>query len=412
MPGKHAEGRTGDAAAAAEQPKQPAAAEMVAKKKQDKAGEVVEEVKKEEQKRKPSDEESATEDEDPELIRKNVAKIAKNDSHRESSSSSSDSDSGSETDSGSDTEPSSDVGEEDGGDDEDDDDEDDEDATGRGRGGERRGVVRTRNEVPRESLPEPEPWPERVGEDEPLKLVGTLSHDLPDAVVVEGKAEQAPAAPENVLVVKEGGILCNSERYVLGRVDEIFGTTEKPCYMLRYGKSQPLSMAHFRIDQEIYAAVNHCEFVDLRTLLCHRGSDASNRYDEEPDAEELDYSDDEEEALARGLLNDQFVVADACTPSPPQTHKHTHKQEEEQAPAHDGRGAARPRPDTPRKARCRTPSTSTSSTDNDKARTAWEHVCCCACGHNEARHAAKAAAPEAKAAAEAATATPGVWGAA
>lgn len=210
-----------------------------------------------------------------------------------------------------------DENEDDDSDDDDDDDEEEEDSSKT-----RQTVVKTKNEIARNELPEPEPWPDTVDASEAVVPVGTLCHCIDDIVTVQA-FPPAPTAGENTPApdtaasdaagaetrpVDEGSLLCFEDRVVLGRVDEVFGQVSQPCYAVRFGKARRPDPARCKPGTKVFVAAQHTTFVPVEQLMLQRGSDASNIYDEEPAPEELDYSDDEEEARAHTLLKQQFVT--------------------------------------------------------------------------------------------------------
>ena len=206
-----------------------------------------------------------------------------------------------------------DKDEDDGDDDDDDDDEEEEDSSKT-----KQTVVKTKNEIARNELPEPEPWPDTVDASEAVVPVGTLCHCIDDIVTVQafapagsgdGATATAGAATDaETRPVDEGSLLCFEDRVVLGRVDEVFGQVSQPCYAVRFGRTRRPDPARCKPGTKVFVATQHTTFVPVEQLMLQRGSDASNIYDEEPAPEELDYSDDEEEARAHTLLKQQFVI--------------------------------------------------------------------------------------------------------
>ena len=170
-------------------------------------------------------------------------------------------------------------------------------------------VVKTKNEVARSELPEPEPWPDKIDPSEAVEHVGTLCHCIDDIVTVQALPSPGDRdADSDSRAIDEGSILCFEDRTVLGRVDEVFGQVSQPFYAVRFGKTRRPDMERCKPGTKVFMAVEHTTFVRMDQVMLDRGSDASNIYDEEPAPEELDYSDDEEEARAKSLLKQQFVT--------------------------------------------------------------------------------------------------------
>ena len=97
-----------------------------------------------------------------------------------------------------------------------------------------------------------------------------------------------------------------NKRIPLGVIDEIFGPVNQPMYVVRAptGATPSLDSVLENIDEmkmqlDVYVVKQYAQEIDPRKLDT-KGSDASNRYDEEVGEDEQDYSDDEKEALAKG----------------------------------------------------------------------------------------------------------------
>eukprot|EP00943_MAST-04B_sp_MAST-4B-sp1_P003989 g3989.t1 len=117
---------------------------------------------------------------------------------------------------------------------------------------------------------------------------------------------------EDTEPLDNGSILCvlqnkgNEEaRVPIGVIDEVFGPVSKPMYVVRSPKEQPAELTELldKIDEiksalNVYVVQQFAQKIDP-TKLDTKGSDASNRYDEEVDEDEQDFSDDEKEANAR-----------------------------------------------------------------------------------------------------------------
>eukprot|EP01087_Luapelamoeba_hula_P018537 TRINITY_DN5982_c1_g3_i1.p1 TRINITY_DN5982_c1_g3~~TRINITY_DN5982_c1_g3_i1.p1 ORF type:complete len:570 (-),score=193.84 TRINITY_DN5982_c1_g3_i1:40-1749(-) len=91
-------------------------------------------------------------------------------------------------------------------------------------------------------------------------------------------------------------VICTSEKQALGIVSETFGPCANPFYTLIPANGVDLNTIEKGI--EVFCALNHSTFV-VAANLKSKGSDASNKNDEEPDAYELEFSDDDEEAAHR-----------------------------------------------------------------------------------------------------------------
>jgi hypothetical protein len=87
----------------------------------------------------------------------------------------------------------------------------------------------------------------------------------------------------------------------VGRIEEIFGPVARPNYSLRFADQATLDALGLRPGMRLYAAVEQANFLSTTAIMQSslRGSDASDFHDEEPPAEELEFSDDEAEAEAK-----------------------------------------------------------------------------------------------------------------
>lgn len=96
--------------------------------------------------------------------------------------------------------------------------------------------------------------------------------------------------------------LCFDDRTPLGRVHEVFGPVKKPYYAVLNAHVERLRAqgreALLTRGTPVYYVPQASCFVQP-TIIYTRGSDASGEHDEEPPEDELEFSDDEQEALHR-----------------------------------------------------------------------------------------------------------------
>jgi H/ACA ribonucleoprotein complex non-core subunit NAF1 len=62
-----------------------------------------------------------------------------------------------------------------------------------------------------------------------------------------------------------------------------------------------------QVSRQVFHLPNHSNFVFLSQLKKWKGSDASNVHDEEPADDELEFSDDEEEAAFKSQRKRKYV---------------------------------------------------------------------------------------------------------
>ncbi|KAL7340056.1 Gar1/Naf1 RNA binding region-domain-containing protein [Rhodotorula toruloides] len=123
---------------------------------------------------------------------------------------------------------------------------------------------------------------------------------------------------ENVVVVKadtggdwrvldEGTVVCWEDKTVIGTIFETFGSVQQPFYSIRFPSSAPPDRTVFTISRPVFYSPNLASFVFTRDLRHIKGSDASNIWDEEVAAHEVEFSDDEEEAEYRKRIKAEHV---------------------------------------------------------------------------------------------------------
>lgn len=100
------------------------------------------------------------------------------------------------------------------------------------------------------------------------------------------------------------------------QIFETFGSVQQPFYSIRFPASAPPDPAVFNLGRPTFYAPNLASFVFTRDLRAMKGSDASNIWDEEVAAHEMEFSDDEEEAEYRRRLKAECVFSPGARPSP------------------------------------------------------------------------------------------------
>lgn len=125
--------------------------------------------------------------------------------------------------------------------------------------------------------------------DSPLSTCGTILNICTDAlsITIQGEAQSKP--------LNEGSIVCLQDRTILGCIDEIFGPVVRPMYLVRFASLDQIPQ-HITVGMPIYFSTEQAKFI-LPSTLHVKGSDASNRYDEE--VEQQEFSDDDEEAAIK-----------------------------------------------------------------------------------------------------------------
>lgn len=163
-------------------------------------------------------------------------------------------------------------------------DADDDDGKEKGSGG---GGPRTANEVKDEIVPKPDV---KVTEDMKITLLGTVGQ------VVENMALITGATPGEFQVLEPGSVLCNASREVIGVVSDTFGQVQHPMYSVAFTNAKEIEDLGLQFGTQVYYVDVHSKFVFTQPLKGMKGTDASNIHDEEVDENEIEFSDDEEEA--------------------------------------------------------------------------------------------------------------------
>ena len=141
-----------------------------------------------------------------------------------------------------------------------------------------------------------------------VELFGRIDSII-DTVIVIRAAAPTEDGPSRIL--DEGSLVCLSDRRVLGPIFETFGAVTTPLYSVRLPSiSHPLlaldSTDRLSVGTDVFFSPDPEYSSVLLTrdirLLQHKGSDASNLYDEEPGEAEVEFSDDEQEQEYRRVI--------------------------------------------------------------------------------------------------------------
>ncbi|GAA5935091.1 H/ACA ribonucleoprotein complex subunit GAR1/NAF1 [Sporobolomyces koalae] len=162
-------------------------------------------------------------------------------------------------------------------------------------------------------LAEPEvvlPEVMKIGDSAEIAKFGKVESVIETVVVV--KADTSG----DWRVLDEGTVVCWEDRTVIGTIFETFGSVQQPFYSLRFPASSPPDPAVFKLQRPVFYAPSHAQFVFTRDLRSLKGSDASNVWDEEVGAGEIEFSDDEEEAeYKRRLKAERKARNQSSTPA-------------------------------------------------------------------------------------------------
>ncbi|XP_030632877.1 H/ACA ribonucleoprotein complex non-core subunit NAF1 [Chanos chanos] len=160
--------------------------------------------------------------------------------------------------------------------------------------------LKTQDEVLIEELPAVEDLTLSLPEDTVIEPVGVISSVVEQLVIIESFKNTAP--------LKDDSVLFNKDRLAVGKVFEVFGPVCQPYYILRFNSHEDIKSKGLKAQDTVYFAPKVKDFTDYiftEQLKQIKGSDASWKNDQEPPPEALDFSDDEQERLAKQRLKEQ-----------------------------------------------------------------------------------------------------------
>ncbi|CAI7641735.1 unnamed protein product [Penicillium bialowiezense] len=160
----------------------------------------------------------------------------------------------------------------------------DDEGDGKGKSG---ANLRTTNEIEHEVLPLPDI---QITPEMKIVFLGKIHAAIDNNVLIEANTSG------EYQVLESGSLLCSDDRKIIGVVAETLGRVENPLYTMTYKTAAEVEEKGLVKGIDIFYVVDHSTFVFTQPLKGLKGSDASNFHDEEVAAEEMEFSDDEEEA--------------------------------------------------------------------------------------------------------------------
>ncbi|KAI8328784.1 Gar1/Naf1 RNA binding region-domain-containing protein [Chlamydoabsidia padenii] len=128
-----------------------------------------------------------------------------------------------------------------------------------------------------------------VTESTVVELVGTIFSVIDKTVVVQSHTTPFVLDMESLLVMEDG-------RTILGEVFETFGPVDRPFYSVRFNTVDEIPQNAVKGAKVSYVpGYERTRLVQVEKLKLIKGTDASNRYDEEAGDDEIEFSDDEQE---------------------------------------------------------------------------------------------------------------------
>ncbi|KAI1314321.1 hypothetical protein EDD11_002305 [Mortierella claussenii] len=164
-------------------------------------------------------------------------------------------------------------------------------------------ILHTANEIIQ--LPEVKKPDIVLGPDVVLEPIGTVMSIVDNVVVVQaassGEVRVLDAGTITAVMKPKDG---EKETEVLGEIFETFGPVARPLYSIRFNTASEIP-AVCTMGCTVYSAPEYSSFVMTEPLKALKGSDASNKFDEEVDEVEMEFSDDEKEMEHKRLLKQQ-----------------------------------------------------------------------------------------------------------
>lgn len=136
---------------------------------------------------------------------------------------------------------------------------------------------------------------EQLGKFEIERNIRTqLAYFLFQLVLVDSLPGTVPLDLDTVLFLDKG-------KRPLGQVFDVLGNISSPLYCVRFNSNQEILDKQLTVGTIVYVAprTEHTTFVILGNLMKQKGCDASWEHDVETPSKCMEYSDDEEERLAR-----------------------------------------------------------------------------------------------------------------
>ncbi|TMW54916.1 hypothetical protein DOY81_000149 [Sarcophaga bullata] len=169
--------------------------------------------------------------------------------------------------------------------------------------------LKVKGEFLLEDLPPIQDLKITVPEDECIEF-GKI-HSIVDQLVL------VSALPNSILLDLETVLFLEKGQKVLGEVFDVLGQVADPLYCIRFNSNKQIKEKEINIGDTVYVApkTQYTQYVILSSLMKQKGSDASWENDIEPPPRFLDYSDDEQEQLAKRQLRNKDRPIDNDDPT-------------------------------------------------------------------------------------------------
>ncbi|KAI8388091.1 Gar1/Naf1 RNA binding region-domain-containing protein [Radiomyces spectabilis] len=124
------------------------------------------------------------------------------------------------------------------------------------------------------------------------EYVGDIHQIIDNVIVVQSR-------PTSRAVLDMGSLFLYDNKEIMGEVFETFGPVDRPFYSVRFNTPEEMDAEFSKTGNRVlYVPSYHgTKWVETEKLKQIKGTDASNRYDEEISESEMEFSDDEKEQM-------------------------------------------------------------------------------------------------------------------
>ena len=165
--------------------------------------------------------------------------------------------------------------------------------------------LRTEHEVKEPEITRPDI---QITGDMQVEELGSVESVVENIILIKAKTSG------NHQVLESGSALCLENRTVIGAIAETLGRVQQPLYTVNFNSAAQIAEEDITVGIKIFYVVQHSSFIFTEPLRTLKGSDASNVYDEEVGADEIEFSDDEAEAEHKRLLKQQKLARKGTQP--------------------------------------------------------------------------------------------------
>ncbi|KAJ1920398.1 hypothetical protein H4219_001374 [Mycoemilia scoparia] len=130
-----------------------------------------------------------------------------------------------------------------------------------------------------------------------LEPLGRIHSIVEKIVVIE-----RDAGADNSRILNEGTLVAFEDRHVLGAVFEVFGPIVRPLFSIRFNSADEIDREKCFIGRKMFFTMDQAQYLMVNQIQMIRATDASNHCDEEIGEDEMEFSDDEQEAQYKKMM--------------------------------------------------------------------------------------------------------------